>query len=63
MVQHWKDHWPGVLLGAGVVIGGIVAIVKVHPFVGAIVIVIGVVIMIREAADTDAIPKSGGHGL
>jgi len=45
IATRWKDHWPDVLLGTGVVIVGIVVIVN-HYFVGPIIIVIGVVIML-----------------
>ena len=45
---------PAILIGAGIVVGGIVTIVKVHPFVGSIFILVGVAVIITR--------KIGGSG-
>jgi len=42
ITEHWKNSWPSVLLGAGIVIGGIVAIVNAHYFGGSILIIVGI---------------------
>jgi len=42
ITKHWKDHWPSVLFGIGLVIGGIVAIVNAYYFHGTIFIIVGI---------------------
>ena len=49
IAKHWKDHWPSVLIGAGIVIGGLYMVfVNASYFFGLLLIVVGVIAMILE---------------